>query len=103
MGFSLQHSSEVPQVLNLSTGRITTQFHFIFDDQFSTLASIERESEPMSHREELGLDNSLQVTIDDPSHYLDSNWMTDEERKCKGCDLQRKTTIREATNDVHLT
>jgi hypothetical protein len=41
MGSSLvQHASEVPQVLNLGNGSITTQFHVIFDDQLSTVTSI---------------------------------------------------------------
>jgi hypothetical protein len=38
------HSSEVPLVLNLQTGSITSQFHVVFDDRFLTVASIERES-----------------------------------------------------------
>ena len=33
-GLSMVHSSEVPQVLNLTTGSITTQFHVVFDDFF---------------------------------------------------------------------
>jgi hypothetical protein len=86
-GFSIQHSSEVPQVLNLSTGWIITQFHVVFDDQFSTITSIKRESEPPSHWEGLVLDNSLQLTIDDPSPHLDSDWLTDEECECKSHDL----------------
>jgi hypothetical protein len=35
-----QHSSEVLLVLNLGTGRITTQFHVVFDDLFTTVPSI---------------------------------------------------------------
>ena len=43
------HSSDVPQVLNLTTGSITTQFHVVFDDLFTTVHSVEREEEPPSH------------------------------------------------------
>jgi hypothetical protein len=32
MGLSRQHASELPQVLNLRTGSITTQCHVVFDD-----------------------------------------------------------------------
>jgi hypothetical protein len=78
MGFSQHQSSEVPQVLNLSTGRITTQFHVVFYDQFTTVESIEQESEPPSHWEELVLDNLLQLTVDDPSPHLDSDLLADE-------------------------
>ena len=42
-GLSTLHSSEVFQVLNLSTGSITTQYHVVLDDLFSTVPSIARE------------------------------------------------------------
>jgi hypothetical protein len=53
MGISSQHTNEVPQVLNLSTGSITTQYHVVFDDLFSTVASVERKNDPPNHWEEL--------------------------------------------------
>lgn len=40
VGFSPIHSSLVPLVLNLSTGKITPQFHVIFDDKFQTVLSL---------------------------------------------------------------
>jgi hypothetical protein len=55
LGFSLQHSSEVTLVLNLTTGSIDTQFHVVFDDQFTTVSSIERDMDPPSHWEDLCL------------------------------------------------
>ena len=48
-GLSTIHSSEVPQALNLTTGRIVTQFHVVFDDLFSTVPPVEREEDPPSH------------------------------------------------------
>jgi hypothetical protein len=39
MGLSSLHASTVPIVLNPSTGYITPQFHVVFDDWFSTIAS----------------------------------------------------------------
>jgi hypothetical protein len=38
LGLSLQHSSEVHLVLNLQTGSIDTQYHVVFDDQFTTVS-----------------------------------------------------------------
>jgi hypothetical protein len=64
MGISLQHTSEVPQLLNLSTCSMTTQFQVVFDDQFTTISSIERETEPPDHWEELCLKNSSQILTD---------------------------------------
>ena len=37
VGFSPDHSSMVPLVLNLQTGHISPQFHVIFDDSFHTV------------------------------------------------------------------
>lgn len=39
VGFSNEHSSLVPLVLNLQTGYISPQFHVIFDDAFHTVPS----------------------------------------------------------------
>ena len=39
MGLSGKNSSTVPMVLNPDTGAIMPQFHVIFDDWFSTIAS----------------------------------------------------------------
>jgi hypothetical protein len=40
VGLSDSHSSDVPLILNLSTGSISPQFHVVFDDSFSTVMSI---------------------------------------------------------------
>ena len=39
MGLSPGHASTVPLVLNLDTGAITPQFHVVFDDWFTTIAT----------------------------------------------------------------
>lgn len=39
LGFSPLHSSLVPLVLNLTTGKISPQYHVIFDDRFETVPS----------------------------------------------------------------
>jgi hypothetical protein len=49
LGQSQKNASEVPLVLNLGTRSIITQFHVVFDDLFTTVPSIERESEPPGH------------------------------------------------------
>ena len=40
LGFSDVHSSQVPLVLNTETGKISPQFHVIFDDKFATVHSL---------------------------------------------------------------
>ncbi len=40
LGFSTLHSSQVPLVMNVDTGKISPQFHVIFDDKFETVLSM---------------------------------------------------------------
>ena len=40
LGLSLLHSSLVPLVLNLATGKVSSCFHLVFDDTFSTVNSL---------------------------------------------------------------
>jgi hypothetical protein len=49
LGFSPLHSTQVPLVLNLNTGSITPQYHVVFNDHFSTVTLVERESDPPNH------------------------------------------------------
>ena len=55
-GLSTIHSSEVHQVLNLTTGSTTTQFHMVFDDLFTTASLIQRDEELPSHWNDLCLE-----------------------------------------------
>ncbi len=40
LGFLTLHSSQVPLVMNVDTGKISPQFHVIFDDKFETVLSM---------------------------------------------------------------
>jgi hypothetical protein len=40
LGFSNLHSSQVPLVLNVASGKISPQFHVIFDNKFETINSL---------------------------------------------------------------
>jgi hypothetical protein len=62
---SQQHASEAPLVLNLGTLSITTQFHVIFDDLFTTVPSIDRENED-------------HLMLDSPPEHLNDDWLTAE-------------------------
>jgi hypothetical protein len=39
LGYSREHSNNVHMVLNLETGKISPQYHLVFDDTFSTVYS----------------------------------------------------------------
>jgi hypothetical protein len=78
LGLSLQHSSEVPLVLNLQTGSIDTQYHVFFNDQFTAVSSSEREIDPPSHWEDLCLESAVIIVTDHPTTYLKDDWLTEE-------------------------
>ena len=42
LGFSEQHLSQVPLILNVTTGKISPQYHVIFDDKFDTVHSLSK-------------------------------------------------------------
>jgi hypothetical protein len=96
------HTSEVPQVLNLTTGRITTQYHVVFDNLFSTVASVERENDPPNHWEELCLDNAIQIRVDDPPDFLEDDWLTQEELDSKRRQLDRQEIRQESARVVQV-
>ena len=98
VGLSTIHSSEVPLVLNLQTGSITPQYHVVFDDRYSTVASLDTDEDPPPDWEDLCLENSLYVptedTPDTPTS-LHDDWLTEAERELKYRDLQRQDRVRD--------
>ena len=114
MGFSNLHSSEVPLVLNLETGSITPQYHVVFDDQFSTVTSVEREIDPVEREidpadnwDQLCLENTTYIPIEAvmdetgssaavPATILGFEWLTSEEREWTERAMTRQDTIRDA-------
>jgi hypothetical protein len=97
LGLSQQHASEVPLVLNLGTGSITTQFHVVFDYLVTTVPSIERENEAHEHWAELCLENSTHLMLDYPPEHLNDDCLTAEELEIKRRRQNRDEIIREAT------
>jgi hypothetical protein len=62
-GLTKKHASEVHLVLNLGTGSVTTQFHVVFNDIFTMVPSIDRETGPPELWAELCLENSTHVIM----------------------------------------
>jgi hypothetical protein len=79
LGLSQKHAREVPLVLNLGTGSITTRFHVVFDDMFTTVPLIERETTPPDHWAQLCLENSTHIIFDSPPEHLNDECLTEEE------------------------
>ena len=74
-GLSTIHSSEVPQILNLTTGSITTQFHVVFDDLFSTVPPVEREEEHQSHWNDMCLEQTEFIPLDTQLLCRQNGWL----------------------------
>jgi hypothetical protein len=97
VGFSRDHSSNVPLVLNPTTGSITPQYQVVFDDLFSTVASIEREETPPDHWDQLCLDSFIFVPTEaNPANqFLSDEWLTPDEQDAKRRTLDRAERIRD--------
>ena len=75
----------------------------VFDDRYSTVASLDTDEDPPPDWEDLCLENSLYVLTDDTPDtppYLRDDWLTEAERELKYRDLQRQDRVRELQ---HLT
>jgi len=73
LGFSERHSSQVPLVLSVTTGKILPQYRVIFDDKFETVHSLSKdESVEQQWRNvlKLGYDCFLDTDFDDDGNQI---------------------------------
>ena len=98
---SLQRS---PLVLNLQTGSITTQYHVVFDDSFSTVASIGKDEDPPEYWDGLCLENTIYIPNDSntetPMH-LQDDWLTSDEQAQKQRELYQQQRICTTFSPIH--
>ena len=95
VGLSGHHSSDVPLILNLTTGSISPQFHVVFDDTFSTVMSVTSEEEPPKFWNDLCLELTHQVPLEkDVSVHLPDDWLTPDEVEEKRRAIARADKIR---------
>ena len=80
LGFSSEHSSLVPLVLNIRTGKITPCYHAIFDDAFSTVVSLTSDTDidtawenvlSLTREHYIEFDDYLIIVIGSPLYMLD--------------------------------
>ena len=93
MGFSPSHSSRVANVLHLVTGFVSPQFHVVFDDLFSTVAtdgvhtdhfdaiSWNRLIESGYEADVWGVERDADGNLLAEPPPLDESWLTDHERR----------------------
>ena len=101
VGFSPDHSTNVPLVLNPKTQHISPQFHVIFDDHFSTVPAMasdikkdelfeklyETSRECFVDPDDIALSDSEASSENEPlSNLLDPEWLTPEERLARQTD-----------------
>ena len=98
MGVSAIHSSNVPLVLNLSTGHILPQFHVVFDDTFSTVLSIDINDEPPIHWENFFHESRFETVFDEHDKVeLADEWLEPDDIACRR-DLQKETRVAPLMN-----
>jgi hypothetical protein len=83
VGFSTQHSTTVPLILNPRTQLISPQYHVIFDDTFSTVPSVTSIADHDKRFEEW-FHSSLEQYVDpaefsDSQEVLDDHWVSPHE------------------------
>ena len=85
MGLSNRHATTVPLVLNPSTGYITPQFHVVFDDWFSTIATSVEDVPDFTSTEwdQLFGESRYQYTEDETEENMESPTATDEVHRSK--------------------
>ena len=93
LGPSKDHSSTVGQVLNLTTGNISPQYHVVHDDGFTTVANPGVDNEDTLQKVWLELIKSGHEKYFDPDDLIDANgklipppplhdqWLTERERR----------------------
>ena len=85
LGWSPKHAASVPLVLNLRTGNVSSQFHVVFDDWFSTVSTEELSTdEPLDGElwTDLLMNERFQFMFDETDAMeLDDEWLTEMERQ----------------------
>ena len=98
MGRSKAHASSVGLIRNIETGSITSQFHVVYDDRFSTVKSGWMDQDQKIKIEiwkklfQGSREHLLENEQDEPLPELSDEWLTDEEKKNKRRRLNKEKT-----------
>lgn len=94
LGWSPLHASNVPLILNLTTGHVSPQFHVIFDDWFTTVSTEDKNADEDIEDKvwsQLFNDHRFLAHFDDEDPIdLDDEWLTELER----IDKHKKATAK---------
>jgi Integrase core domain. len=97
VGYSKQHSTTAGLILNPRTGYISTQFHVLYDDEFSSVSGCNDaqrlQLEDVDWASIIQCQGGSEVSYDEgdidlvPNH-LDDSWLTPDEIRAKQHDIQ---------------
>ncbi len=83
LGASPKHAATVPKLLNLQTGHISSQYHVVFDDDFSTVSSADQSPDEESEAalwDKLFVSDRYQFWFDEDDPIgLEDYWLSEEE------------------------
>lgn len=82
LGFSPQHASTIPLVLNLNTHHVSPQYHVVFDDWFATIigdVQYDENNPPPAWYDLFGNSRFQYVFDDDTDMELADEWLTPNE------------------------
>ena len=102
LGMSKRHSSTIGLIRNLRTGAVSSQFHVVYDDLFTTIPLIPKpdadEPEPKNWEELLTFNRDKVETEDGQDlPLLHEDWLTDEEKLKRQEFLKRQAQARNLT------
>ncbi|MGH7955352.1 MAG: hypothetical protein ACREOZ_05270, partial [Gloeomargaritales cyanobacterium] len=92
VGVSPDHSTNVSEILNLTTLSITPQYHLVYDDFFTTVYCPE-ENEPPTWPDLLQFHSENVLPFDAIPPPLDEDWLDDEEQTQRAAQRERQPTI----------
>ena len=94
VGLSKKHAASIPLVLNLTSLAIFAQFHVIFDDWFTTVASSLEEDEVPEWWDNLFDDSRFQYRFDDNDPVqIDKEWLSEQEKAHLEFEKQRQRVL----------
>jgi len=97
LGISPSHSTLIGRILNLTTGRITPQYHVVYDDLYTTVPNAESGGQPdtepfraerWNQLIQSGSERYLDEEVDERGHRipappLHDDWLTENERRTR--------------------
>ncbi|GAX10397.1 hypothetical protein FisN_3Lu622 [Fistulifera solaris] len=97
LGMSTRHASTIGLIRNLRTGAVSSQFHVVYDERFTTIPLVQNSNaddpEP-SNWEELLTFSRDKVDLDNEPPLLHEDWLTDQEKLKREEFLKRRAQSR---------